>query len=355
MDEPPSYTTILIIFSGHSLIYGLGIVVIILLLLVSALASASEAAFFSLSSEDLENYSVSKNKLENLILSLLKNPTTLLATTLTVKLFANVSVIAITTLLLADITTSKGFNGVLIILSIMVSLVFLGELSKAYGTQKNSELVRRACKLWKILVVITKPFSSLLVRLGNLFGGQSEGMQQTSAEELNEALELAVDSEHTTEGEKEILRGIVNFGSLRVKQLMHPRADISAATIELNFHELIDALNKSGFSRIPIFRGTIDRVEGVLYIKDLLPFLKQPKTFEWQKLLRPGFFVPEQKKVDSLLKDFQEKRVHMAIVVNEGSKTVGLITLEDIIEEIIGDINDEFDDVAVNYQKTDDK
>jgi putative hemolysin len=170
---------------------------------------------------------------------------------------------------------------------------------------------------------------------------------------LNQALDMATVNDDSTEDEKEILKGIVNFGTLTVKQIMRARLDISAVDYKLNFIALMDHVNKFGFSRIPVYTESLDKIEGVLYIKDLLPYLDQSEKFEWQKLLRPGFFVPESKKIDSLLKDFQAKRIHMAIVVDEYGGTSGLITLEDIIEEIIGDINDEFDDVGIPFQKVD--
>jgi gliding motility-associated protein GldE len=173
-----------------------------------------------------------------------------------------------------------------------------------------------------------------------------------SVDELHQALEIATD-ENTSEEEKEILKGIVNFGTLTVKQIMRSRLDITAIDEECNFHELLDKINKSGYSRIPVFNETIDSISGVLYIKDLLPYIEEDEQFEWRKLLRPGIFVPETKKIDSLLKDFQEKRVHMAIVVDEYGGTSGLVTLEDIIEEIIGEINDEFDEDDFIYHKLD--
>ena len=172
-------------------------------------------------------------------------------------------------------------------------------------------------------------------------------------DELEHALEIATD-EHTSEEEKEILKGIVNFGSLSVKQVMRSRMDISAFDIETDYITLIREIDNLSFSRIPVYRETIDKIEGILYVKDLLPHLDKGNNYKWQNLLRSGFFVPESKKIDALLRDFQEKRVHMAIVVDEYGGTSGLITLEDIIEEIVGEINDEFDDDDVAYNKLDD-
>ncbi len=165
---------------------------------------------------------------------------------------------------------------------------------------------------------------------------------------------MANGDKETSEGEKEILRGIVNFGTLTVRQVMKTREEISSINIDSNFHELLTYVNASGFSRIPVYKNTIDSIIGVLYIKDLLPYLENSQDFKWQDLLRPGLFVPETKKIDLLLKDFQEKRVHMAIVVNDANSTIGLVTLEDLIEEIIGEINDEFDEVDQPFRKIDD-
>jgi CBS domain containing-hemolysin-like protein len=170
---------------------------------------------------------------------------------------------------------------------------------------------------------------------------------------MNQALQMANENKETSETEKEILQGIVNFGTLTVKQVMRLRSDISYADITLDFSALLELVKRSGYSRIPVCRTTLDRIEGVLYIKDLLPFLNEGHTFSWQKLIRPAYFALESRKIDHLLKDFQEKRVHLAIVVDEYGTVTGLITLEDIIEEIIGDINDEFDEIGSQYQKID--
>jgi CBS domain containing-hemolysin-like protein len=172
-------------------------------------------------------------------------------------------------------------------------------------------------------------------------------------EGLDQAIKLAQQN-GAQDSEKDILKGIATFGTLTVRQVMRPKGEVSAASVKWSFEELIDFINKSGFSRIPVFDQNIDTIVGVLYIKDLLPFLDDPDGFAWQSLLRPGFFVRETRKIDLLLKDFQEKRVHMAIVTGEFGVVAGLITLEDLIEEIIGEINDEFDEVEQFYKRLDD-
>jgi len=362
LDEPPGYilSQLLGLLSGHGFIYALSFLVIALLLLVSALVSASEVAFFSLKPDDAERCRQSTDARENIIMVLLNKPRLLLATILIMNNMVNVGVVTISTFLMWDIAGTQNPEELivgLVLFATTFALTFFGEIiPKVYATKNNLAFARLMAKTWKVLIVIFRPISILLMTMSNVIEKQVEKKgYQATVEELNQALELAVRNDETSEDEKEILRGIVNFGTLTVRQVMKSRMDISAVDITTDFPELMDYVRKSGFSRIPVYRDTIDRIEGLLYIKDLLPFLNQPENFQWQKLVRPGFFVPESKKVDSLLKDFQEKRVHMALVVDEYGGTSGLITLEDIIEEIIGEINDEFDEVGLNYQKIDDR
>ena len=200
-----------------------------------------------------------------------------------------------------------------------------------------------------------KPISWFLMSLTNLIEKRVEKKgYNLSVEEIHQALEISVEKEEVTEEEKGILKGIVNFGTFSVKQVMKSRMDITAFEKETDFHELMNQINKNGYSRIPIYSETIDKIEGILYIKDLLPHLDKDEDFEWQTLLRPPFFVPESKKIDDLFKDFQEKQVHIAVVIDEYGGTEGLITMEDVIEEIVGEINDEFDDESeIAYNKLD--
>jgi gliding motility-associated protein GldE len=196
--------------------------------------------------------------------------------------------------------------------------------------------------------------SWLLIEISSIIERRIEKKgYSVSVDELNQALDLTTEEE-TTDEEKGILKGIVNFGTLSVKQIMKSRMDITAIDLETNFHELMNQINKTGYSRIPIFNETIDKIDGILYIKDLLPHINEGEGFNWQTLLRPVIFVPETKKIDTLFKDFQEQRIHIAIVVDEYGGTSGLITMEDVIEEIVGEINDEFDeDSDVAYNKLD--
>lgn len=329
------------------------------LICLSALISGSEVAFFSLSVKDIAQCKERGTPADENVLSLIQRPKLLLATILIMNNFVNVAFVTLSTFMMWEYTGSKSTEGTLVaFLTFIITLiiVFFGEvLPKVYATANNTKLARFTSPLLKSAETLVKPVSFLLMSFSNIIESrfQKKGYD-ISVEELHHALEITTKNEDTTAEEKDILRGIVNFGTLTVKQVMRSRMDITAFDEELDFHELMDRINKSGFSRIPVYSETIDNIEGVLYIKDLLPYVDQDEHFEWQQFLRQGFFVPETKKIDSLLKDFQERRVHIAIVVDEYGGTSGLITLEDIIEEIVGEINDEFDDEDIIYSQIDD-
>jgi len=345
--------------SGNHWFYIINILLMMFLLLMSALVSGSEVAFFSLSHEDLAKCKVSSSPKQQTILELLKNPKRLLATILILNNFINVAIVTLSTYVTWEIVGTKETEGLLVVsLTAIITflIVFYGEIvPKVYANQNNLSFATRMSLALNFSAKIFSPLSISLMSISNIIEKRVEQKGfSVSLDELHHALEITADKD-TTEEEKGILKGIVNFGTLSVRQVMRSRLDITAFDIEDDYHKLMDQINKSGFSRIPVYCDTIDKIEGILYVKDLLPYIEKEEDFEWQKLLRPGFFVPESKKVDSLLKDFQEKRVHMAIVVDEYGGTSGLITLEDVIEEIVGEINDEFDeDVDVAYNKLDD-
>lgn len=332
--------------------------VIAMLLIVSGLVSGSEVAFFSLKPEDLDRCRESDEQSDKTILELLGKPRQLLATILIMNNTVNVGIVTLATFLMWELSGTRRPEEIIVgIVTFVITFVltFFGEIvPKVYATKNNLSFARFMAAGWRVLIIICKPISAPLMTMSNFVERRVEKKgYQTTVEELNQALELATSTDETSAEEKEILRGIVNFGTLSVRQVMRSRIDISAVDIELNFFELMEFINKSGFSRLPVYRESLDKIEGLLYIKDLLPYLDQDASFAWQKLLRTPFFVPETKKVDSLLKDFQEKRIHMALVVDEYGGTAGLITLEDVIEEIIGEINDEFDEAGLAYQKID--
>jgi putative hemolysin len=335
--------------------YAINIGILIFLLLLNAIISGSEVAFFSLTSEERARCRESENSSERAIVKLLDNPQRLLATLL---IFINL--VNITFIVLASYITWQSFpkdsTVTIIILTFGVTfvIVFFGELiPKVYANQNNLRFAKLTVPIVEFANFIFKPISSLLLGISNLFANSIERKgYNITAEELNHALEITTGKD-TTEKEKDILKGVVNFGNTSSRQIMRSRLDISAFDLDWNFHELMDKINKSGYSRVPVYKDKIDKIEGILYIKDLLPHIDKDETFEWQPLIHSPFFIPENKKIDDLLYDFQEKRVHMAIVVNEYGETEGLVTMEDIIEEIVGDIHDEYDVESVDFLKID--
>ncbi|WP_373494948.1 gliding motility-associated protein GldE [Aquiflexum sp.] len=355
MDDPYPSLLLLAETSPVSASYLLiNAVIFILLLISSGLVSGSEVAFFSLNSDDLSSMDEKSDKRVTKAIHLVESPKNLLSTVLILNNLINIGIVTLTTFLSWNIF-GLGATGIVIILvqtiGVTFAIVFFGEIvPKVYATKAKVEFSLLMAPSIYFFSIILKPITVFLMSMSNFIEKRIEKKGYSlSVDELNQALEIT--GEDTSEEEKDILKGIVNFGTLSVKQVMQSRMDITALEIETDFHELMDKINKSGYSRIPVFRETIDSIEGILYIKDLLPHVDKDEDFEWSNLIRKGFFVPENKKVDSLLKDFQKKRVHMAIVVDEYGGTSGLVTLEDLIEEIIGEINDEFDDAEDYYFK----
>ena len=333
-------------------------IIIALLLLLSGLVSGSEVAFFSLVPDDLER---KKNKDSNdqLILSLLKDPKKLLATILVLNNFINIAIVTLSTYMVwvsVGVSTTEGKLIVGLTFVVTFLIVFFGELiPKVYANQNNYQFARRTSRGISFATVLFSPVSFILIRLNNTIEKRIRTRRhEVSRDELQMALDLTTEKDSTGD-EMELLQGIINFSNLTVKQVMRSRIDFTAFETDMDFHELLSEVKKSGFSRIPVFHETIDNIEGILYIKDLIPYLDNDKNFKWQDLLREGYFVPENKKIDALLRNFQEKRIHMAIVVDEYGGTSGLITMEDIIEEIVGEINDEFDDEGIPYSKLDEQ
>jgi gliding motility-associated protein GldE len=334
------------------------VVVLILLLLASALVSGSEVAFFSLSPEEINEAGKSDKLGSSLVPKLSNEPKKLLATILILNNFINVAIVTLSTVFTWNLLGLEGNAEGLVVATltviITVLIVFVGEvIPKVYANQNRITFAAFAAPLLNLSITLFRPLSWLLINMGDLIERRVKTKgYDISVDELTHALELTDDSSSTDE-EKEILKGIVNFGTLTVRQIMTSRIDITAVDLEIDFHELMDRVNKTGFSRLPVYSETIDKIEGILYIKDFLPYIEEDEHFAWQKLIRPPYFVPENKRVDKLLSDFQQKRVHMAIVVDEYGGTQGLITMEDIIEEIVGEIDDEFDDETIFHQRID--
>ena len=356
--EPGSILLLMILQNSPALFYIVNGFLLILLLVLSGLVSGSEVAFFSLSPREIQLLK-DGTSVEKRIYSLISKPKRLLATILILNNFINIAFVTLSTIMTWQITGSQSVEGqIVIVLTVIITflIVYFGEVvPKIYANQRSIGFAKLTVPLLNFAFNFFKPISWLLTTFSLFLESKIRRKgYEISAVQLNQALELTI-TEDTPEGEKGILKGIVNFGQLSVKQVMRSRVDITAFEEALNFHELMDKINKSGYSRIPIYKETIDSIEGILYSKDLLPHLNKKESFKWQKLIRPALFIPETKKIDTLLKDFQEKHVHMAIVVDEYGGTSGLVTLEDVIEEIVGEIHDESDDDEIIYNQVDEQ
>ena len=339
---------------SSSFYWGFGLLILFLLAL-SGLISGAEVAFFSLDKTGLEEEKRSDLKIK----TLLKSPHQLLATILILNNLFNVFIVTLSTYVSWKVVGQKEAEGIiLIVLTAVISIliIFFGEIVPKISAAHQPQKFARFCLpyIW-FFNHLLKPLSWLLIGLSGFIEKRVKKRgYNLSVEDLNQALNITSE-QNVSKEEKDILKGIVNFGTLSVRQIMRSRVDISAIERTSDFHELMDQINKTGFSRIPVYLENIDKIEGLLYIKDMLPFLHEEENFHWQQFLRPVYFIPESKKIDTLFKDFQEKQVHMAIVVDEYGGTEGLITMEDIIEEIVGEINDEFDDALdTDYKKIDD-
>jgi gliding motility-associated protein GldE len=335
-----------------------GIIAIAFFLLCSAMVSASEVALFSLTQQDLNTLSEEDSSKANLISKLLQRPKKLLATILVANNFSHIGVVIVFSFVGNNIFSaieSPILKFVVEVILITFLILLFGEvLPKIYASRNNIQFSKFVANplsiLDKLLSPISFPMRAISVYLHEKLGRQKSNI---SVDQLSQALGLT-STEDTTSEEQKILEGIVSFGNTDTKQVMSPRIDIFAIEMEETFGEIYEKIVEKGYSRIPVYRDSIDHIEGVLFVKDLIPHINK-KEFDWIKLIREPFFVPENKKLDDLLKEFQSKKSHLAIVVDEYGGTSGLVSLEDIIEEIVGDISDEFDDENLNYSQIDDK
>ena len=330
--------------------------ILLLLLICSALISGSEVAFFSLNASDLE--SLEENNAENeRINNLLKQPEELLGTILIANNFVNVGIVILSSFLLNEYFSPENWSTLAVflveILSITTVLLLFGEiLPKVYARSSRLSFAKLVAGFLSGIHKILLPLSRRLSKTVNRLSIESKG-PSISVDDLEQALELTSD-DNTKEEEQRILKGIVRFGSTSVKEVMTPRTSVVAIDEKTGYHEALNKMTESGYSRIPVFEENLDQIKGLLYVKDLLPYMDASEKFGWQDLMRQPFFVPESKKIDDLLGEFQRRRVHLAIVVDEFGGTSGVITLEDVLEEIVGEISDEFDDDDLSYSKLDD-
>jgi putative hemolysin len=327
------------------------------LLATSALISGAEVAFFALNPLDIDELEKKKNRKTELINSFLEKPKQLLATILIANNFVNVGIIILSTYISTSLFNFNGIEWLEFMMQVVVITFFLllfGEvLPKVYANNNAPSFAKFMAIPLLFLMKLLKPISLLLVASTRIIykRAQNKG-HDLSVNDLSNALEIT-SLKGEDKDEQKILEGIVKFGNTDVKQIMRSRIDVISLSEKTSYEKILEKIKETGFSRIPIYEESFDNIKGVLYIKDLLPYLNEKADFEWNKLLREVFFVPENKKIDDLLKEFQEKKIHLAIVVDEYGGTSGIVTLEDIIEEIVGDISDEFDDEDLNYSKLD--
>ena len=336
----------------------IGISGLVVLLFCSVLISGAEVALFSLSQKDIEEAIEENNSKGKVISELLEKPKKLLATLLVANNFINIAIVILFSFIgksIFAVITSTLLRFILEVVVVTFLILLFGEvLPKVYANRNKVKFAKLIAYLIAFLDKILSPIS-LPMRAATIYLHNKLGKQKTnfSVDQLSQALELT-DSEETSTEEQKILEGIVSFGNTETRQVMSPRIDIFALEIEESFSEICPKIIEKGHSRIPVYRDNIDHIEGVLFVKDLLPYINS-NEFDWKSLLRQPFFVPENKKLDNLLKDFQSKKSHLAIVVDEYGGTSGLVSLEDVIEEIVGDISDEFDDENNNFTQIDDR
>ncbi len=348
-------------FLGITWVTVICLVILLVLLLCSALASASETAFFSLLPNDINEMENSEQRSDKLVLELRNNPKRFLATILITNNLVNVTITIFSTYIMArmfNMAANPVWAFIINVVVVTSLLLIFGEMiPKITAAKRARQLSRALAPTISVLVVIFKPLSNLLIKSTMIIDKRmaKKNANTLSISDLTTAVDITT-AEETPSEERSMLQGIATFGEKEVSDIMKPRVQLFAVKNTTKFDNLLEMIIENGFSRIPVYEETLDEIKGILYVKDLLPHLEEP-DFRWQNLLRPAFFVPENKKINDLFQDFRAKKIHIAIVVDEYGGTSGLVTMEDVLEEIVGDISDEFDVVAENenYKKIDDK
>lgn len=337
---------------GFSVGVVIGLTVIVLLLMASALISGSEVAFFALGPAAVNGLSHKNGRIPKAILELLGQPENLLATILIANNFVNVAIVILSTWVSHNLFNFESYPILgFVIQTIVITFVILliGEIvPKVYATRFSMQFAYFMAMPLRTLKIIFHPLAAILIKSTSRVQKRlREKKSNISLDDLSQALELT--GEELVEDEK-ILKGIVKFGNTDVKEIMKSRVDVVAVDITTSFTELIQVIKETGYSRIPVYISDFDHIKGVLYVKDLLPHIGKPATFRWQSLIRPPYFVPGNKKINDLLNEFQKQKIHLALVVDEYGGSSGLVSLEDILEEIVGEISDESDEEEVLYR-----
>lgn len=333
----------------------ISLVIMALLLILSAFISGSEVAFFSLTPSILARLKTKKNKVAKTIIQLMSKPQRLLATILVGNNFVNVGIVILSTFIinsLLDFSESPFAGFIIQVVVVTFLLLLFGEiLPKVYANKFSLRFAFIMAYPILVLDVIFSPISRLLVRSTSIVNKRFVRNTNISMEELSHALNL------TTSGldeEKDLLQGIVKLKDIPAREIMKPRVDVISIDLKAKFNEIKNIIISTSFSRIPIYSGTFDKIKGILYVKDLLPHLERPDSFRWQTLIRPPYYTPETKKIDDLLQEFQKRKIHLAMVIDEYGGVSGIVTLEDILEEIVGEIIDESDIEERDYVKLSD-
>ena len=363
MDKPPdeyeqktlAISLVLLGFAiNSSLLFA--VLAVMLLLMCSALISGSEVAFFSISKSDLKKQEEKQPSAVKRVRKLLSKPRLLLSTILIINNLVNVSIIVLTYFIIHQyLNVPAKWTFLIEVVLVTILLLLFGEIiPKIYASQNSFRLASLLSKPMLLFQKIFQPISMPLVASSDYIEKRLKNKSlDTSLEEITEAIDLTAGS-NTKQEDIDILKGIVQFSNISARQIMTSRVDMTAVENTTPLSELLEIIKVSGYSRIPVYKENLDQILGILHVKDLLKYLNKADSFQWQNLLRGGFFVPETKKIDDLLRNFQAKRTHLAIVVDEYGGTSGIITLEDVMEEIIGEIQDEFDeDEEINFEKID--
>ncbi|MBI3233530.1 MAG: gliding motility-associated protein GldE [Bacteroidetes bacterium] len=324
------------------------------------MVAGSENAFFSLKREDLDDFRTDNSSSAKAIIFLINKPKVLLATILITNNFINIAFVIVSEwlfkLVLTEAVIVTTYFFVFQVVFVTFIIVFLAEITpKIYATQNYLSFSKLVAVPMLYLSRMWKPFVWILVKSTSVIDKRiTKRGHELTVDDLEHAIDLTSNDE-SPEEEKEVLKNIVNFGNIEAKQIMRSRLDVKAIDIETSFEDLLKLINEWEYSRMPVYEETFDHVKGILNIKDLLPLIYKSENFSWQSLIREPFYVPQTKKIDDLLKEFQTKRVHMAIVVDEYGGSSGIVTMEDILEEIFGEINDEFDDDEITYTQLDEQ
>lgn len=367
MDPGPTLFNSILLIDTYSIIrpdftftfnFLLNAIALIVLLLLSGFIAGAETAFFAITPAQLIQLKDAKQSSHRIVYQLLNTPKRLLAALLITINFINIAIVVVSSILIASLFdfSQHALIGFLIQVVVVTFLIvlFCEVMPKVYATQNAIRFSAVAAYPVFLLDKTFRPLSAMLVAMTTMIDKRvAQKGYEVSVDELTHAIDITSDK-NTPEDEKKILKGIARFGHIDVKQIMKPRMDVVGFEKEMTLQEIIPSILENRYSRIPVYEETFDTVLGVLYIKDLLPYLDQQEArFDWLKLLRPAYFVPESKKINDLLQEFQEMKMHLAIVVDEYGGSSGIVTLEDILEEIVGEINDEFDDDELFYSRLD--